>query len=562
MTRSAPSAVQRAVFSGPPATAMTLAPAALASCIPAEPSPLAAECTTIVSPARSRPRRNRARCDAWNGSRNAAAPASSKPGGAAKTETASAMAYSAMPPSAILVMATTRWPSQASPPGPAASTTPQASMPSVYGGGVGTETSFPRHRSMSLKFSDAAPTLIRTSPAPGSGTGTSATCSTSPGGPFPVTRSAFTGSVADQAADVAAVAHVLVALVDVFQGVLPGDQLVQLELSLVVEVQQQGDVVMGVGGAVQRAADLLLHHGEHEQVAAELGVGGVADGGDDHLAALSHHVQRGADVVTLGDVGGDDEGIGHLAAGQQPDDRASLGHARRGVGSAELHRPLALGFHRVDRDDVPRPGDPGALDGVGADTADAHDHDGVARLDLGGAHGAAVAGGHAAADQRGLVERGAVVHLHHRLGRDHRVLGEGAEQAHLAEALAAGVEAVGAVELRAVDEEHAEVAQVVHAAGAVRAAAAGRQEAENHGVALGDVRDIGPDARHDAGPLVAADDRERHRDVAGDQVLVGVAQPARGELDQDLALLRGVELDFLDLPLLVQTPEHRGLGLH
>ena len=57
-------------------------------------------------------------------------------------------------------------------------------MPSVYGGGVGTETSFPRHRSMSLKFSDAAPTRTRTSPAPGSGTGTSTTSSTSPGGPF------------------------------------------------------------------------------------------------------------------------------------------------------------------------------------------------------------------------------------------------------------------------------------------------------------------------------------------------------------------------------------------
>jgi hypothetical protein len=182
--------------------------------------------------------------------------------------------------------------------------------------------------------------------------------------------------------------------------------------------------------------------------------------------------------------------------------------------------------------------------------------------DLGGTHGASVPGGHAAADQRGLVERRAVVHLHHRRRRDHGVLGEGAEQAHLAEALAAGVEPVGAVELRAVDEEGAEVAQVLHAAGAVRAPAAGREEAEDHGVALGDMGDPGAHADHDAGALVAADDRERHRDVAGDQVLVGVAQPARGELDQYLALLRRVELSVLDLPFLVQTPEHRGLGLH
>ena len=69
------------------------------------------------------------------------------------------MAYSAMPPSAVLVMATTRLPSHGSAPSPAASTTPQTSMPSVKGGGVGTDTSFPRHRSMSLKFSDAAADL-------------------------------------------------------------------------------------------------------------------------------------------------------------------------------------------------------------------------------------------------------------------------------------------------------------------------------------------------------------------------------------------------------------------
>ena len=159
MTRSAPSDAHRAPFSGPPATAMTRAPAALPSWIPAVPSPLAAECTTSVSPGWRRPRLKSARCDVWNDSRNAVASASSNSGGASKTEMASAMAYSAMPPSAFLVMATTRLPSHDSAPSPAASTTPQTSMPSVKGGGVGTETRLPRQRSMSLKFSDAALTL-------------------------------------------------------------------------------------------------------------------------------------------------------------------------------------------------------------------------------------------------------------------------------------------------------------------------------------------------------------------------------------------------------------------
>ena len=104
-------------------------------------------------------------------------------GGASNTEMASAMAYSAMPPSAFLVMATTRWPNHDSAPSPAASTTPQTSMPSVNGGGVGTETSLPRQRSMSLKLSDAAPTLTRTSPGPGSGRSMVCTARTSPGCP-------------------------------------------------------------------------------------------------------------------------------------------------------------------------------------------------------------------------------------------------------------------------------------------------------------------------------------------------------------------------------------------
>jgi len=47
--------------------------------------------------------------------------------------------------------------------------------------------------------------------------------------------------------------------------------------------------------------------------------------------------------------------------------------------------------------------------------------------------------------------------------------------------------------------------------------------AEDHGVALSDMRDIGACAGHYASALVAAHHREWHRDVAGDQMLVGVA---------------------------------------
>ncbi len=121
----------------------------------------------------------------------AAACTSSNRSGASKTETAGAMAYSAIPPSAVLVMATTRRPSHDSAPSPVASTTPHTSMPRVNGGGVGTDTNVPRHRSMSLKLSDAAPTFTRTSPGPGSGRSTVRTASTSPGLPCAVTCRAY-----------------------------------------------------------------------------------------------------------------------------------------------------------------------------------------------------------------------------------------------------------------------------------------------------------------------------------------------------------------------------------
>ena len=81
-------------------------------------------------------------------------------------------------------------------------------------------------------------------------------------------------------------------------------------------------------------------------------------------------------------------------------------------------------------------------------------------------------------------------------------------------------------------------------------------------VALGDVGDTGADLDHDAGALVAADHRQLHRHVTGDQVVVGMAQAAGGQLHQHFAVLGAVEVDLFDLPLLVQTPQHPGAGLH
>ena len=54
-------------------------------------------------------------------------------GGASKVPVTGAIAYSAMPPSDCLAMATTRRPTHSAAPSPAWSTTPQTSMPRVKG---------------------------------------------------------------------------------------------------------------------------------------------------------------------------------------------------------------------------------------------------------------------------------------------------------------------------------------------------------------------------------------------------------------------------------------------
>src|SRR5690606_31776313 len=71
-------------------------------------------------------------------------------------------------------------------------------------------------------------------------------------------------AVADEGADVVAVVHVGVALVDLGEVVLAGDELVELELALLVQAQQAGDVEAGVGRTEDRADQLLLLEGEVE----------------------------------------------------------------------------------------------------------------------------------------------------------------------------------------------------------------------------------------------------------------------------------------------------------
>ena len=193
-----------------------------------------------------------------------------------------------------------------------------------------------------------------------------------------------------------------------------------------------------------------------------------------------------------------------------------------------------------------------------ADAAGAVDHHG-----LPGAHAArpdrrAPAGRHAAGHQRRDVEPDLFRDLDHRVLVHHRVLGERAEHAQAAEVLAALVEPERPVGEHPGGGVLARVAQLLTAGRAVPALAAGGNERAGHVVADLDPGDGLADRLDDAGALVPADDRQAHRRVALLDVVVGVAQARREELDPDLAVLRVVQLKLGDLPRLAGHAADRG----
>src|SRR5438874_7516066 len=69
----------------------------------------------------------------------------------------------------------------------------------------------------------------------------------------------------DHTTDVAAGVHVLVSLVDLVEGVLPGDQLRQLQLPGLVELDEPGHVLGRGEAAEEHALDALLEHRQFEE---------------------------------------------------------------------------------------------------------------------------------------------------------------------------------------------------------------------------------------------------------------------------------------------------------
>src|SRR6266516_2637283 len=369
-------------------------------------------------------------------------------------------------------------------------------------------------------------------------------------------------AIHDHAADVLAVQQVLVPLVDLVEGVGGGDQLVQLEVTGLVELHQPRNVVERVTGTEQAALDALLEQGQQRARKLDRGLGGVGQPGHHYRAALPDRVEGVRDDVGGHDAHSDDSLVGAHAAGQLGDQLLGLLGGLAAVRGAELFRDLPLVGQRVDRHHVLGPRQRGALDGVDADPADPVNGDGVARLGFRGVHRGTEASGDPAADEHDLVQRQVRVHLDGGMLGDDRALVERAEHAHAAEVLAAAVEPVGAVRQAAVQDGGAHVAQVRLAGRAPPAMAADRQERADHVIAGLQPCHALPDLLDDPGAFVATHHGEARHDIAVPQMLVRMTQPGRYITDEHLAGLGGIQVEFGDLKVLAYPAQDRGLGLH
>ena len=108
-----------------------------------------------------------------------------------------------------------------------------------------------------------------------------------------------------------------------------------------------------------------------------------------------------------------------------------------------------------------------------------------------------------------------------------------------------------------------EIAEVAKTGLTRRTLAAGGDERQHHVVADRHAFHTLTDFSDDAGALVSAQHREsKHRDAAGDQVVVGVAHAGGFHLDLDLIFGGVTDLDLLDRPRLVELPDERAFCLH
>src|SRR5215204_309044 len=400
-------------------------------------------------------------------------------------------------------------------------------------------------RSVSVDADTAAVALVRTLQAR----------------PFrPLTRS----SELDDGADRLALVHQVETLVDALQGQLVGDEIVDVDLSLHVPVDDLRHVGAPLraaeGGAAPDAAGDELERSRRDLAAC------LGDTDDDRFAPapmaaferLAHrvHVADALEREIRPAAGEVDDRLHDLVA----TDLVRVDEMRH----AELLGNGALARVEVDTDDLVGADHAGALDDVEADAAEPEHGDVRARPHLRGVDHRADAGGHPAADVADLVEGGVLADLGEGDLREHDEVREG-RAAHVVEhRVAVATEAAGAVRHHPLSLRGADGGAEVRAPRQAGFALAAFRRVERDDV-LADLhrRHAGSDLAHDAGALVAEDRGELSLRIGPRQrVGVGVADAGRHDLDEDLARLWSLELDRLDRERLRGFPGDGGARLH
>ena len=193
------------------------------------------------------------------------------------------------------------------------------------------------------------------------------------------------------------------------------------------------------------------------------------------------------------------------------------------------------------------------MNGRQAHAAAANHGHGAASLNAGAARDRAITRQHAAAQQRGQVQRHVVAHLHQRVLVHQHLLGEGRQVQVLVQVLALPAQALGHAG-QLLDGRVAAHAHV--AADAVLAIAAEHRQAGHHvvtGLELGHAIAHGLD--HACG-LVAQDGGHRRGVLALDEVQVAVAQAGGLHAHQHLIAAWLVDLDIFDGHGLTHALEH------
>src|SRR6516164_3843440 len=339
-------------------------------------------------------------------------------------------------------------------------------------------------------------------------------------------------SIDDDAADRLAGPHQIETLVDVREGQLVGDQIVDVDLLFHIPV----DNLRHIGASLGATKGGSLPHpagDELERAGGDL-LASAGDADDDADApppvAAFECLPHGSDIAdaleaVVGTPLGEIDQIRNEIA-------LDLARVDKMGQPALAGERLALRVY-VDPDDHIGADHPAPLDDIEADPAETKDDDISSRLDLGRVDHSTDAGGDAAADVADLVERRVLADLcNGDLGQDCEVR-EGRGAHVMMDLAAAARETAGAIghdalALRRADR-HAQIGLAREAVFALPAF--GRVERDDV-VALCQARDTAPDIDDDAGTFVPQDRRKKPLRIgAGQRELVGMTDPGRLDLD-------------------------------